>query len=71
VNRDRIIIWNETGEVISKAKISKDVSRGIILTYKSARTIDGKRINAVIPRKSNKYNETAINGTLVHISKLK
>ncbi len=70
-NNDKVALWNETGSVVMRVKISENIPRGIIIAYRGARTLDGKRINAIVPGKANKYRESEINGVPVYISKIK
>jgi len=72
-DEDKVRVYNEYGSLITKAKISKDVQKGIALMYKAFWPIKlGKNVNFLTPNKMNKkYGKgTALHSVWVEVERV-
>jgi len=68
---DEVIVESRYGYVRLIAKRSDKVPKGIVFTFRSCKTLDGKRINVVTSDEINELFGASLNSTFIRISKAK
>ncbi len=68
-NGDKVLVVSDNNEVILIAKVTDNVPPGLLVAYKSAISVDGKRINVLIPGRVSNQKEPEINGIRVKVFK--
>ncbi len=66
-DNDIVRVESTRGSVLLRAKKSDLVPPGIVFTYRSCRTLDGKRINVITSDDANELYGAALNSTFVRL----
>lgn len=69
-NGDKVRLSNENGSIIMVARIDPGIPPYVVFAYKSATTVDGKRINFITSDNTNELGGATINSTYVKIERL-
>lgn len=69
-NGDKVVVYNEQGEVLLEARISEDVPRGVLWSPRQLEGLNGETQNVLVPPVRQKIGGGAVfNSTLVNIRK--
>ena len=66
-----VIVESKLGRVMLRAKGSNKIPQGIVFTFRSYKTLDGKRINEITTDELNEFEGASINTTYVRILRAK